>query len=103
MCVPLIKGKDAQLLSSLVASLVDVDDDDLSSDESGPSVHFHSRLRLRRPATGVSGHESLSESDESRLSPALGIFGRGELSNEAKEAGLEEGDCSDETVGGTSS
>lgn len=39
----------------------------------GPRVHTHSRLRLRRPATGVSGHESLSLSDdESRLSPILG-------------------------------
>jgi hypothetical protein len=41
----------------------------------GPRVHTHSRRRFRRPATGVSGQESLSESDsedESRLSPTFG-------------------------------
>lgn len=37
----------------------------------GPSVQTHSRCFFRLPATGVSGHESLSESD-SRLSPVLG-------------------------------
>jgi hypothetical protein len=48
---------------------------------SGPSVHAHSRLRLRRPATGVSGHlsepssSSLSSSeDESRFEP-VGVDG----------------------------
>jgi hypothetical protein len=40
---------------------------------SGPSVHTHSLRRLRRPATGVSGTVSLSDSDEeSRLSPVRG-------------------------------
>jgi len=40
----------------------------------GAKVHTHSRRRLRRPATGVSGQESLSESDEdeSRFSPVRG-------------------------------
>jgi len=39
----------------------------------GPRVQTHSRRRFRRPATGVSGQESLSDSeDESRLSPSLG-------------------------------
>ena len=41
----------------------------------GPRVQTHSRRRFRRPATGVSGQESLSDSDseeESRLSPTLG-------------------------------
>jgi hypothetical protein len=41
----------------------------------GPRVQTHSRRRFRRPATGVSGQESLSESDsedESRLSPTFG-------------------------------
>ena len=34
-------------------------------------VHTHSRLLFLRPATGVSGHASLSDSDdESLLSPA---------------------------------
>jgi hypothetical protein len=38
-------------------------------------------VRLRRPATGVSGAESLSSSeDDSRLSPARGCFARGGLS-----------------------
>lgn len=79
-----------QLLSSssLVASLVDEDDD--LSEESDPSVHFHSLLRLRRPATGVSGHESLSDSDESRFSPVRAP--RGEFSSD-ESAG--EVDCSD--------
>ena len=57
---------------------------DLSDVESdtGPSVHRQSRVRLRRPATGVSGHESLSssEDEESRLSPVRGCLGRGEHS-----------------------
>lgn len=40
----------------------------------GPRVQTHSRCFLRLPATGVSGHWSLSESSESedRLSPVLG-------------------------------
>jgi hypothetical protein len=38
-----------------------------------PNVQTHSRRLFLRPATGVSGQESPSESeDESRLSPALG-------------------------------
>lgn len=40
---------------------------------SGPKVHTHCLFRFLRPATGVSGHLSLSDSDdESRLSPARG-------------------------------
>lgn len=52
-------------------------DDGLPDPASGPSVHRQSRLLLRRPATGVSGHESLSssEDDESRFSPIRGPFG----------------------------
>lgn len=73
-----------QLLSSLV---------DLSDPEMGPRVQRQSRVRLRRPGTGVSGHESLSssEDDESRFSPVRGSFGRGELSVE-EEADLSEAD-----------
>lgn len=62
------------------------------SEGSDPSVHFHSLLRLRRPATGVSGHESLSDSDESLFSPARGPPERGELSRD-ESAG--EDACSD--------
>lgn len=61
-----------------------VADDDSSADvassvgdeATGPSVHTHSRCLFLLPATGVSGQESLSdsESDESLLSPALGYF-----------------------------
>lgn len=89
---PLGKIKHAQLLSSLVVPLDDVDGEALS-DGSGPNVHFQSLLRFRRPAMGVSGQESLSDSDESRLSPARGPGGRGELSND-ENAGPEraEGD-----------
>ena len=67
-----------------MASLV-VEDVDFSEDVgNGPRVQCQSRLRFRRPATGVSGHESLSESDESLFSPVRGPFGRGEDSREAK-------------------
>lgn len=67
-----------------MASLVveDVDFSDVVGN--GPRVQCQSRLRFRRPATGVSGHESLSESDESLFSPVRGPFGRGEDSNDAK-------------------
>ena len=67
-----------------MASLV-VEDVDFSEDVgNGPRVQCQSRLRFRRPATGVSGHESLSESDESLFSPVRGPLGRGEDSREAK-------------------
>lgn len=74
-CCDLLSDAINQLLSSLV---------DLSDPEIGPRVQRQSRVRLRRPGTGVSGHESLSSSDEdeSRLSPVRGSFGRGELSVE---------------------
>lgn len=71
------------MLSSLVASLVE--DDEVESEGSGPRVQRQSRLRFRRPATGVSGQESLSDSEESRLSPARGPRGRGEGASEANE------------------
>lgn len=79
------------MLSSLGVSLADTDEDEdvVLSEGSGPSVHRQSLLRLRRPATGVSGQESLSDSDESRLSPARGPLGRGELSNDEKAVELE--------------
>jgi hypothetical protein len=66
-------------LSSLVV--------DLSDPDIGPSVQRQSRVRLRRPAMGVSGHESLSssEDEESRLSPVRGCLGRGELESEMVE------------------
>lgn len=81
-----------QLLSSLVVvSLVEEVEDDVS-DGSGPNVHLQSRVRFRRPATGVSGHESLSDSDESRLSPVRGPLGRGDSSSEENADAL---DCSD--------
>lgn len=62
----------------------DVDFSEEVDEGRGPRVQCQSRLRFRRPATGVSGHESLSESEESRLSPVRGTFGRGEVSSEAK-------------------
>jgi hypothetical protein len=70
-----------QQLSSLVVDSLAVDLSDADPD-TGPSVHRQSRVLLRRPATGVSGHESLSssEDEESRLSPVRGCLGRGELS-----------------------
>jgi hypothetical protein len=73
----------SQLLSSLVATSL-VDDVELSDAGSEPSVHRQSRVRFRRPATGVSGAESLSssEDDESRFSPVRGDLARGELSTE---------------------
>lgn len=71
-----------ELSSLIVPSLAD-DMDDLLSDGKGPSVHLQSLVRFRRPATGVSGAESLSSSllEESLLSPARGDF-LGELSAE---------------------
>lgn len=65
-----------QLLSSPLAV-------EVLSPGSLPSVHRQSRLRFRRPATGVCGQASLSSSDseESRLSPSLGdVRWRGALS-----------------------
>ena len=75
-----------QLLSSLVAVSLVVDA--VAGDLMGPNVQRQSRVRLRRPATGVSGHVSLSssEDDESRLSPVRGCLGRGELSSDEKVA-----------------
>lgn len=65
----------------------------------GPKVHRQSLLRFRRPATGVSGHESLSlsEDDESRFSPTRGACGRGELSSDEKADGFDflVGDCTE--------
>jgi hypothetical protein len=56
-------------LSSLaVVSLVE-DDVDLSA-LTGPNVHRQTLDLFRRPATGVSGQESLSDSEESLLSPS---------------------------------
>jgi hypothetical protein len=71
-----------QLLSSLIVASLTDDSDDLLSDGSGPSVHRQSLVRFRRPATGVSGAESLSssEDEESLFSPVRGDLGRGELS-----------------------
>jgi hypothetical protein len=90
-----------QLLSSLVVSLVDDDDDAPAAPGRWPNVHFHSRVRFRRPATGVSGQASLSSSeDDSRLSPARGDFGRGELSSDKKDKlGLSGGDGDSESDG----
>lgn len=89
-----LKGLAGQLLSSLAVELdamlevkvilLLVDDDSsvvtlrVSSEDvcwlgSGSKVHTHSLRRFRRPATGVSGQESLSDSDdESRFSPVRG-------------------------------
>jgi hypothetical protein len=60
--------------------------DAVFEDLMGPKVQRQSRVRFRRPAIGVSGHESLSSSDdeESRFSPVRGCLGRGELSNDEK-------------------
>lgn len=63
-------------------SLADVEVD--WPEGNGPSVQTQFLLRFRRPATGVSGQESLSDSDESRLSPIRGPLGRGELSMDEK-------------------
>lgn len=65
-----------------MVSLVDVEVD--WSEGSGPRVQTQFLLRFRRPATGVSGQESLSDSDESRLSPIRGALSRGELSTDEK-------------------
>lgn len=57
----------------------------------GPSVQTHSRCFFLRPATGVSGQPSLSESD-SRLSPVRGdrrlILGLVALSETARQSAL---------------
>jgi hypothetical protein len=77
-----------QLLSSLVGTSL-VDDADLSDPGRGPRVHRQSLLRLRRPATGVSGAESLSSDDEeSRFSPVRGDFVGSELSEARVELDL---------------
>jgi hypothetical protein len=73
-------------------SLVEFDDDDLVPGR-GPSVHLQSRLRFLRPATGVSGAESLSDSEESRLSPVCGTRRRGEAFREEK---ADRPNCSEE-------
>lgn len=93
-------------------SLVEADDDDLS-DGRGPKVHLQSLLRFRRPATGVSGAESLSDSEESRLSPTRGPRSLGELSRDEKADEVdwsdgdgmdgEEGTSDDDDVEGTDS
>lgn len=58
-----------EVKEALVVSSVLVDDED------EPSVHTHSLLLFLLPATGVSGQESLSDSeDESLLSPVCGDF-----------------------------
>jgi hypothetical protein len=64
-----------------------VEDAEWSDAGREPSVHRQSRVRFRRPATGVSGAESLSssEDDESRFSPIRGCLDRGELSTEEIE------------------
>jgi hypothetical protein len=68
----------------VVSRLLELSDSDEEEDDAveygcleesiGPNVHTHSRRRLRRPATGVAGQESLSESEseESLFSPVLG-------------------------------
>jgi len=79
-----------QLLSSLAVKSLDEEDFPI-----GPSVHTHSRLRFRRPATGVSGHESSlsdSEEEESRFSPVRGPHSRG---GDSVEENTGELDCSD--------
>ena len=60
----------------------------------GPNVHFQSRVRFRRPATGVTGHVSLSssEEDESRLSPTRGALELGEPSRDVKLEPVRDGD-----------
>lgn len=76
----------------VVASLPDDEEDDeakFGAPGSGPRVHRQSRRLFRRPATGVSGHESLSDSEESRLSPARAPPGRGEFSSDRKRALIE--------------
>ena len=84
-----------QLLSSLV--LVSLDNECFPI---GPNVHTHSLRLFRRPATGVSGQESLSDSDdeESRFSPVLGARDLGDSSDVDSVGEL---DCSegDEGIG----
>lgn len=84
-----------QLLSSLV--FVSLDNECFPI---GPNVHTHSLRLFRRPATGVSGQESLSDSDdeESRFSPVLGARDLGDSSDVDSVGEL---DCSegDEGIG----
>lgn len=98
----MMKSSSRQQLSSLVVASLAIEDVDLSGPDVGPSVHRQSRVLLRRPATGVSGHESLSssEDEESRLSPSRGCFGRGGVSSdsEAEPSELSEARESDDTV-----
>lgn len=64
---------EVNVVEGLVDSSVEVVSPDVVGPGSGPNVHTHSRLLFRRPATGVSGQVSLSDSeDESRLSPVWG-------------------------------
>jgi hypothetical protein len=76
--------KHHQLLSSLVVASLVVEDAGFVEPGDVGSVHRQSRVLFLRPATGVSGHVSLSssEEEESRFSPVRGCFGRGELSAE---------------------
>lgn len=91
-----------QLLSSLV--LVSLDNECFPI---GPNVHTHSLRLFRRPATGVSGQESLSDSDdeESRFSPVLGardlgdssdVDSVGELDCSEGDEGIGDGDAAEE-------
>ena len=91
-----------QLLSSLV--LVSLDNECFPI---GPNVHTHSLRLFRRPATGVSGQESLSDSDdeESRFSPVLGardlgdssdVDSVGELDCSEGDEGIGDGDAADD-------
>jgi hypothetical protein len=90
-----------QQLSSLAVAELAVDGNLSDDPEIGPSVQRQSRVRLRRPATGVSGAESLSssEEEESRLSPVRGCFGRGKLSSESDVDGVSAADNADAFTG----
>lgn len=94
----------SQLLSPLVV-ISFCEDPGVLVPGSGPRVHRQSLVLFRRPATGVSGQESLSssEDEESRFSPIRGEAVRNEVSViERVEPDLWTVDCRDNGMLATS-
>lgn len=77
-------------------------EDDVADLETGggANVQCQSRRLFRRPATGVSGQESLSDSEESRLSPRRAPPRTGERSIDDTVEDAEDSD-EEETCSGT--